>query len=90
MTEDFAVVAIRSNRNVWHEPADGATTDDPAPKCARDPEIAQVFASEPTWDSRRREIATAWYDKCVCCAGDYEPAGGQASLPTSTEVSADD
>ena len=83
MTKDFAVV-VRANRNVWHEPAEGATPADPEPKCA------DQFAANPTWDSRRREIATSWYTKCEYCSGEYEAATDQASLPSSTEVAGDD
>lgn len=84
MPEDFAVVVVRANRNVWHEPAEGATPENPVPKCA------DQFARDPTWDSRRREIAEDWYTKCEYCSGDYEASTGQASLPSGTEVAGDD
>jgi len=84
MPEDFAAVVVRANRNVWHEPAEGATPENPVSKCAGQ------FAADPTWDSRRREIATAWYEKCAYSSGAYEAATDQASLPTSTEVPSDD
>lgn len=84
MSEDFAVVVIRANRNVWHEPAEDATPDDPEPQCADE------FAGDPDWDSRRREIAKDWYDKCRYCSGEFQAATDQASLPTGTEVAGDD
>jgi len=85
MSEDYAIVVRRANRHIWHEPAAESTRDDPVPRC-----VDQYAASDPDWDTRRREIATAWYEKCAYCSGAYEAATDQASLPTSTEVPSDD
>jgi hypothetical protein len=84
MPEDFAVVGVRANTNVWHEPPEDATPENPVPKCAGQ------FAADTTWDSWRREIAEDWYTKCEYCSGDYEGSTGQPSLPSGKKVAGDD